>query len=110
MRCFRDFGVSNGLSLDSVLRLDFMVSQWLVIRSVMACYWLLWLVMACYWIYQWLVIRSTLRRGGALCKLNSVSFFGVSAANGLLLVVSVGWLRRGGAYCKLNSTSFFEVI
>ena len=32
-----------------------------------------------------------------------------SAANGLLLVVSVGWLRRGGAYCKLNSTFIFEV-
>ena len=32
-----------------------------------------------------------------------------SAANGLLLVVSVGWLRRGGAYCKLNSTFIFGV-
>ena len=34
MSYFRDFGVSNGLSLDVVLRLDFMVSQWLVIGCI----------------------------------------------------------------------------
>ena len=59
--------------------------------------------MACYG----LLSGPKSRRGGAYCKLNSTSFFGVSAANGLLLVVSVGWLRRGGAYCKLKYVSFF---
>ena len=52
MSYFRDFGVSNGLSLDPELRLDFMVSQWLVIGCI-----------------NGLLLGPTVRRRGVRCIL-----------------------------------------
>ena len=67
---FRDFGdiLVTSLILGAAMACYWLVNGllWLVIGLSMACQWLVnGLSMACYW--------STMRRGGALCKLEYVS-------------------------------------